>query len=96
MDQERLQSAYDYARKAAAHLPTLNISGVKNPVVQVFEEKSGELVYALRLEGNKFQPHVFGPGKYTVKVGEPGTGKVKELTGLEAAAGNRTKVDVKV
>ncbi|MBI5773758.1 MAG: alkaline phosphatase D family protein [Verrucomicrobia bacterium] len=86
----------NYARKAAAHLPTLNISGVKNPVVQVFEEKSGELLYALRVEGNKFRPHVFAPGKYTVKVGEPETGKLKELTGLEAGADNKTSLEVKV
>jgi hypothetical protein len=86
----------NYARKPAAHLPTLTISGVKNPVVQVIEETTGELVYALRVEGRSFRPHVFAHGKYTVKVGEPETGKLKTLTGLEAAAENKAKLDVKV
>jgi hypothetical protein len=84
----------NYARKAAAHLPTLQISGLKNAVVQIYEEKSGELVYALRLNGPAFRPPVFALGRYTVKVGEPETGKLKTLPGLEAVAGNQTALDV--
>jgi hypothetical protein len=36
---------HNYARPPAAYLPTLKIFGVKDPVVQRFEEKTGELVY---------------------------------------------------
>ncbi len=86
----------NYARKPAAHLSELRINGVKNPVLQVIDEKSGELVYAFRLNGQSFRPHVFVPGKYTVIVGEPGTEKTKTLTGLVALAGNQTSLDVKV
>jgi alkaline phosphatase D len=84
----------NYARPPAAHLSTLQVSGVRNPVVQVIEEKNGELVYALRVNGQHFRPHVFAPGKYTVIVGEPGTENLKTLTGLEAIAGNQAMLPV--
>jgi hypothetical protein len=84
------------ARPPAAHLPTLKVSGVRHPVVQVFEEVSGELVYALRLNAQTFQPHVYAPGRYTVKVGEPETGRMKTLPGLEAAVGNPASLEIKL
>ncbi|MEY2878632.1 MAG: hypothetical protein RLZZ15_1012, partial [Verrucomicrobiota bacterium] len=74
----------NYARAPAAFLPTLKISGAKNPVVQVYEERSGELVYALRVNGDTFRPHVFAPGAYTVKVGDQDAGRMKTLPGLAA------------
>jgi hypothetical protein len=74
-------------------LPNLVIEGATNPVVQVVEEATGEIVYTVRTVGNRFQPRVYGPGKYTVKVGRnrpDGTA----LTGLEPlakdAAGERS------
>ena len=73
----------NYGRKAVAYLPTLKISGMEDPVVQVIEESSGEIVYTLRINGQEFRPKVFREGTYTVKVGEPGT-KTQELKGLEA------------
>ena len=86
----------NYARKSAAHLPTLKISGVKNPVLQVIEELTGELVYALRLPGLRWQPHVFAPGNYTVRVSEPESGRAKELTGIAAVADNKRVLEIKV
>ena len=86
----------NYARKPAAHLPTLKIMGAKNPVVQVFEEKSGELVYALRLNGATFRPHVFATGSYLVKVLDPDAGRVKTLAGVEAKTDNRAALDVQL
>jgi hypothetical protein len=74
----------NYGRKAAAYLPRLNVRGMKDPVVQVIEEASGEVVYTLRIDGNEFRPKVFARGKYTVKVGEPGTSRLKTLTGINA------------
>jgi hypothetical protein len=86
----------NYGRKPLAHLPTLKVAGVKNPVVQVTEESTGELIYSLRPGGSSFRPHVFAAGKYTVKVGDPESGRWKELTGLEAVADNRAKLGVKL
>lgn len=86
----------NYARKATAHLPTLEIEGTKKPLIEVTDEKTGELVYALRINGAKFQPHVFATGKYTVKVSEPESGRSKQLKGLSASASNSEKLKVKV
>jgi hypothetical protein len=82
----------NYNRPPSAHLAELQVAGLRNPVVQVFEEKSGELVYALRLNGQRFRPPVFAAGSYTVIVGEPGTPQVKTLTGLAAATASQTPV----
>jgi hypothetical protein len=72
-------------RKPAAYLPTLKISGVKDPVVQLFEEKTGELVYAYRLRGSTARPLVFALGNYTVKAGDPEANRWKTVTGVAAA-----------
>ncbi len=71
----------NYGRKAAAYLPTLQIKGQKNPVVQVIDESNGEVVYTLRIRGTSFRPKVFKQGVYTVKVGE-GKGR-KVLKGIK-------------
>lgn len=83
----------NYARKAAAHLPTLNVTGAKNPVVQVLDEAGKEMIYGLRVPASGFRPPVFAPGKYTLRVTEPETGKAKELKGVVASSeGGRTLV----
>ena len=73
----------NYGRKAAAYLPTLKISGMEDPVVQVIDESDGEIVYTLRIKGNEFRPKVFSKGTYTVRVGDQPDG-MKELTGIRA------------
>jgi len=59
----------NYGRRAVAWLPPLRFQGVENPVVQIVEEKTGEIVYTLRIAGTTFQPKVFANGTYTVKAG---------------------------
>jgi hypothetical protein len=73
----------NYGREPTAHLATLELRGIENPVLQVF--KSGrppELVYALRVEGSNIRPWVYEYGSYTVHIGEPGTDKMKTVRGL--------------
>lgn len=60
----------NYGRKATAYLPTLKIKGMKNPVVQIIDDSTGEIVYTLRISGTTFQPKVFHDGTYTIKVGD--------------------------
>lgn len=84
----------NYGRKAKAHLPVLQISGIEKPVVQVIDEADGEIVYTLRIKDQKFQPFVFKPGKYTVRISDPDAGRMKELTGLEASDGEPKILDV--
>jgi phosphodiesterase/alkaline phosphatase D-like protein len=86
----------NYGRRAVAHLPTLNIAGLREPLVQVIEESSGELVYNLRPPGRSFQPHTFAPGRYTVKISDPETGRAKEFKGLAAEPGNKASLEVEL
>jgi hypothetical protein len=72
----------NYARKAAGHLAPLDISGVRQPLIEVIDA-SGELVYAVRAAQPSFRPHVFTAGKYTVRISDPDTGKSTELKNLE-------------
>jgi hypothetical protein len=79
-------------RQPSAWLPELHFEGVANPVVQVIQETDGEVLYSLRVRGETFQPPVYAPGKYTIKIGrDRPDGPI--LTGLAAqersAAGKR-------
>jgi hypothetical protein len=74
----------NYGRQAVAYLPTLEISGAEDPVVQVIEEPGGEIVYTLRVNGTSYRPKVFEAGSYTVRVGEGDRTQV--LRGVESLA----------
>ena len=78
----------NYGRAAVAYLPTLQITGQENPVVQVVRESDGEVVYTLRIKGNNFRPKVFEQGSYTIKIGEGES--MQTLQGIEALALNAT------
>jgi alkaline phosphatase D len=67
----RIHQAENYGREARAWLPELHIEGLDNPVVQIIEQRTDEVVYTVRLSGHEFQPKVFVPGLYTIRVGEP-------------------------
>jgi hypothetical protein len=66
------------------YLPTLQVTGLENPVIQVVSELGGELLYAIRIRGQSFSPWVNEPGSYTVRIGEPGTDDLQVLLGLRA------------
>lgn len=80
----------NYGRKAAAYLPTIEVDGLNEPVVQVIDESSSEPVYTLRIAGRRFRPKVFRRGGYMVRVGEPGTSKLREFRGVESLGKNET------
>ncbi|NIO63436.1 MAG: hypothetical protein GTO35_12985 [Gammaproteobacteria bacterium] len=81
----------NYGRKAVAYLPTIQVRGMRNPVVQVIDESKEKIVYTLRINGTSYRPKVFKKGKYTVKIGELGTDKMKTLKGIRSLAPNKTK-----
>jgi alkaline phosphatase D len=58
-------------RVAVGYLPVIEVEGLLNPVIQVFNQQSGELVYALRIKGHSFRPKVYENSQYRVRVGEP-------------------------
>lgn len=74
----------NYGRKAVALLPEIKVKGLKNPVIKVVEEGNGELVYALRIAGNRFKPKVFAEGTYTITISEPDKGIHLERNGVIA------------
>ncbi|MBX7208563.1 MAG: alkaline phosphatase D family protein [Verrucomicrobiaceae bacterium] len=84
-----------YARKTAAQLPKLEITGVKNALVEVIDEK-GELVHALRVESREWQPLVFAEGKYSVRVSDPESGKSETLKDVMATTQNTQTLTVTV
>ena len=87
----------NYGRKAVAYLPTIEVSGMTDPVVQVIDEANGEIVYTVRIKGTSFRPKVFKTGTYTIKVGEQDTGRIKTLKNVQSIMpGERQTVKVKL
>lgn len=56
-------------RKPVGWLPQFNFEGLINPVVQVIEQATGDIVSTIRIDGTQYQPPVFASGKYTVRIG---------------------------
>ncbi len=86
----------NYSRKPAAYLDELRIEGATNPVVEVVNEQTEETVYIMRLKGNRFRPHVFEAGRYTIRITEPDTNKEKTLKGLQAVSDTKKPKVTKV
>ena len=60
-------------RAARGYLPTLEVSGATDPVVQVVDEENDEVLYTLRIRGQTFRPKVFrAGGTYTVRASREG------------------------
>jgi hypothetical protein len=87
----KIRQEDNYGRKAVAYLPVVKIEGSPQPpVIQVIDESSKEVIYTIRAKGNTFKPKVFKSGSYTIKVGEPGTDKMKTISGVQTTKdGNR-------
>lgn len=80
-------------RKPVGWLPELAIEGADDAVVQVIEEKSGDVVSCTRIVGRRYQPAVFAKGTYTVRVGRdrPDGAELRGLSGVpKAEAGRRS------
>ncbi|NWK55025.1 hypothetical protein HW115_05355 [Verrucomicrobiaceae bacterium N1E253] len=82
----------NYGRKAKAYLPTIKVTGMENPIVQLIAEASGETVYTLRIKGDTFRPKVFADGKYTLIVGDQGKNEKK----LQGIVPSKTTSEIKV
>jgi len=76
----------NYGRRAHVWLPTVRVTGMSDPVVQLIDEADGKVVYTLRIKGTSFRPKVFKNGSYTLRVGEPSAKNVKTLKGVRPAA----------
>ena len=56
-------------RKIKGWLPKITFNK-PNPVVQVIENKTGEILYTIRIKGKSFQPKVYSAGFHTIKAGK--------------------------
>lgn len=83
-----------YARRATAQLPKLDVSGAENYLVEVLDAATGDLVYGLRLGEAEFQPHTFNEGLYTLRISVPETGRLREFANLKAEAKNSASLVV--
>jgi hypothetical protein len=58
-------------------------TGFTDPVIQVVDETTGEVVYTLRIRGSTWQPKAFQAGPHTLRVeGQDGT--AREFKGVQA------------
>ena len=81
----RLNQFDNYDREAFGFLPVLKVSGMSDPVVEIIAQVDGEKVYTVRIKGTSFHAKVFADGLYTVKVGEPGTEKMRVFEDVEVS-----------
>jgi hypothetical protein len=76
-------------------LPRLEIRGLENPVVQLVDEATGEVVYTIRIGSSSFRPMIFdADAVFTVVVGEPDTGQTQQLIGLRMADDETAVIEV--
>jgi hypothetical protein len=75
-------------RKVVGHLPELAFKSGVRPVVQVIEDATGEIVYTVRANADRFRPRVYKNGTYTVRVGSdrPDGAVYRGLTAKPVAA----------
>ena len=78
-------------RKVYGYLPEL-VFEENDPVVQVVNDKTKEILYTVRIQGNTFLPKVYSDGRYTVKAGKDRPDAFKK-SGLKPTA---TKIKVKL
>ena len=77
----------NYGREAVAYLPDIKVSGLDSPVIEVSDEKSGELEYIVRIKGASFKPKVFSQNSHTIRIGDPDANSWKTLEGLKPSDG---------
>ncbi len=71
-------------RVPVEYLPDLKIRGIADPVVQVIDQTSGEIVFTTRAKDGFYRPGVFRHGRYKVRVGEPGTTRMKTIENVQS------------
>jgi hypothetical protein len=72
----------NYGRRITGWLPEVETQGLNDPVIRIISEDTGEIVYTLRIKGNKFQPGVFNYGTYTIETGDPDRGIWQKIEGI--------------
>ena len=58
----------NFMPEAKGYLPMYHIKNAVNPVFKIYDDASGELIYALRIKGSHFKPWVRKSGTYRVEI----------------------------
>jgi len=75
-------------------LPEISVN-MADQVIEIINEKTGELVNAYRMKGSSVQPKLFEKGTFTVKIGEDDN--IKEVKGLKTKVGeNSEKISIEI
>ena len=83
-------------RQPVAYLPTIQVTGITDPVFQIIDESNIRVVYTIRIKGTKFRPPVYGKGKHTIHVGDPDSGLKTILGDIPALPPDQTRtIEVK-
>ena len=84
-------------RLPSGYLPWLKFRGICDPVVEVTREEDGELLYAVRIQGRRFRPPIFGPGRYRVRISAQATpsSEVRTVSGLEPVIDSRASLELR-
>jgi len=91
---------FDYrnndGRKPIGYLPEMVVKGVERPVVQVIEDATGDILYTVRMDSNRFKPPVYSKGNYTVKIGreKPNLSKISGLAPVQPGSNAKLQVDL--
>jgi alkaline phosphatase D len=86
-------SQYDCAGLDSGYaLPTLELEGLENVIVEVIREDTGEIESIVRMNGSEFIPKVYKPGTFTIRVGDPEKDLWKEITGIELARKSKNPI----
>lgn len=89
-----LSQEENYGRKADGFLPEIQVSGITDPVIQIYNETTKEVVYTLRIKGDRFVPKVFSPNHlYTVRIADyTGSSDSQEIMGQGVKSKDLIKV----
>jgi len=79
-------------RKVIGNLPLIKFD-ISNPVVQVIEDCTGEILYTRRIQGDSFAAPVYTKGTYTVKAG---LGKTDIWQKISISIGTRQIIHAKL
>jgi len=67
---------------------------IDNPVIQVLNDQTADVVYTIRINGRQFSPKVFAAGTYTIVVSEPDKQWSQSFKNIESTPGANGKIEV--
>jgi len=82
----------NYGLEAVAFLPTLKVTNLSNPVVQIIDVDTADIIYTIRINGSQFRPKVFKQGYYTIRIGDPDVSKIKIIENIHSLEPDEDKV----